>query len=75
MRRLACLTPAASARVAACFGRFPMGTRFRILFSPPGRMYDNPQLRERDMAIPKRAVERITAGLKKYQAVLTDAKN
>ncbi|MFI5020861.1 MAG: type I restriction enzyme HsdR N-terminal domain-containing protein [Alphaproteobacteria bacterium] len=27
------------------------------------------------MAIPKRAVERITAGLKKYQAVLTDAKN
>ena len=38
-------------------------------------MYDNPQLRGRDMAIPKRAVERVTAGLKKYQAVLTDAKN
>ncbi|MFI5020554.1 MAG: type I restriction enzyme HsdR N-terminal domain-containing protein [Alphaproteobacteria bacterium] len=27
------------------------------------------------MAIPKRAIERVTAGLKKYQAVLTDAKN
>jgi hypothetical protein len=38
-------------------------------------MYYDLQLRGWDMAIPKRAVERITAGLKKYQAVLADAKN
>jgi hypothetical protein len=27
------------------------------------------------MAVPKKSVERIAAGLKKYQTVLTDAKN